>query len=71
MQQPSLNKCLIVLVLVFLLNPLKSKAYSVLTHEAVIDASWDKYLKPLLKEKYPSATDSDLIVAHSYAYGGC
>jgi hypothetical protein len=73
MQQLSLNKGLIVIVmvLVFLFNPLKSKAYSVLTHEAVIDASWEKYLKPLLKEKYPLATDSDLIVAHSYAYGGC
>ncbi|MHB8206651.1 zinc dependent phospholipase C family protein [Mucilaginibacter sp.] len=71
MQQQSFYKYLIVLVLVFLFNPLKSKAYSVLTHEAVIDASWEKYLKPLLKEKYPLATDSDLIVAHSYAYGGC
>jgi hypothetical protein len=71
MQQLSLNKCLLVMAFVFLFYPLKSQAYSVLTHEAVIDASWEKYLKPLLKEKYPSATDSDLIVAHSYAYGGC
>lgn len=71
MQQLSRYKYLLVFTLIFLINPLHSKAYSVLTHEAVIDASWDKYLKPLLKEKYPNATDSDLIVAHSYAYGGC
>ena len=71
MQQPSLNKCLILFVLVFLFNPLKSKAYSVLTHEAVIDASWEPTIRPLLKERFPMATDSELRVAHSYAYGGC
>jgi len=43
----------------------------VLTHEAVVDASWEKAIKPLLREKYPMATDSELRVAHSYAYGGC
>jgi hypothetical protein len=48
-----------------------AKAYSVLTHEALIDASWDKYIRPLLKAKYPAATDSALRVAHAYAYGGC
>jgi len=51
--------------------PFSSKAYSVLTHEAVIDASWAKSILPLLKEKYPMAKDSDLHVAHAYAYGGC
>lgn len=51
--------------------PLSTKAYSVLTHEALIDASWDKSIKPLLKQKYPATTDSALIKAHAYAYGGC
>jgi hypothetical protein len=50
--------------------PLSSKAYSILTHEAIIDASWVKYLQPLLKKKYPNATEADLKLAHSYAYGG-
>jgi len=50
--------------------PLSSKAYSVLTHEAIIDVSWEKYLKPLLKTKYPNVTEADLLLAHSYAYGG-
>jgi len=50
--------------------PKSSKAYSVLTHEALIDASWKKSILPLLKEKYPAAADSDLTKAHAYAYGG-
>jgi hypothetical protein len=33
---------------------LTSKAYSILAHEAVIDASWKSVLMPMLKQKYPS-----------------
>jgi len=51
--------------------PLSTRAYSVLTHEALIDASWNKSIKPLLKLKFPNATDEDLKKAHAYAYGGC
>ncbi|MGZ3873575.1 MAG: zinc dependent phospholipase C family protein [Mucilaginibacter sp.] len=50
---------------------MSTKAYSVLTHEALIDASWDKNIKPLLKIKYPGATEDELKKAHAYAYGGC
>ena len=50
--------------------PLSVKAYSVLTHEAIIDASWEKSIKPLLKYKYPTATDDELTKALAYAYGG-
>jgi hypothetical protein len=46
-------------------------AYSVLTHEQIIDLAWDQQLKPLLLEKYPSTTPEQLIEAHAYAYGGC
>jgi hypothetical protein len=62
------NKLLLALVLFIL--PLIGHAYSVLTHEALIDAVWDKYFMPLLKEKYPSLNDSSLKEAHAYAYGG-
>jgi len=48
----------------------RAKAYSVLTHEAIIDASWDSAIKPLLKKRFPGATDTELVIAHSYAYGG-
>ncbi|HAL81444.1 MAG TPA: hypothetical protein DCO83_03760 [Mucilaginibacter sp.] len=61
---------LVLLVICPLLYPLQSKAYSVLTHEAMIDASWQKSILPLLKYKYPQATDDDLKKAHAYAYGG-
>jgi hypothetical protein len=47
-----------------------SKAYSILAHEAIIDASWKPTLLPLLKQKYPDATREQLLLAHSYAYGG-
>ncbi len=45
-------------------------ALGVLTHEAVIDASWDKSILPLLKERYPRATTEEQKEAHAYAYGG-
>lgn len=50
--------------------PVPALAYSVLTHEAIVDASWQKTLVPLLKNKYPGTTDSALLKAHAYAYGG-
>jgi hypothetical protein len=69
--QLSLNKCLLVLIIIFILRPSQSKAYSILSHEAIIDASWESSIKPALKMRYPMATDSELVIAHSYAYGGC
>ena len=45
-------------------------AYSVLTHEEIIDLLWDQQIKPLLLVRFPDATPDDLIQAHAYAYGG-
>jgi hypothetical protein len=45
-------------------------AYSILTHEEIIDLLWKDQLRPLLKERFPEATDDDLKQAHAYAYGG-
>jgi len=45
--------------------------YSVLTHEAIIDANWNTVLVPFLKQKFPQATEDDLKTAHAFAYGGC
>lgn len=70
MQTPPIFKCLIIAIALGLLSPLSSKAYSVFAHEAIIDASWEKSILPLLKQKYPNATDSDIKIARSYAYGG-
>ncbi|MBC7400387.1 MAG: zinc dependent phospholipase C family protein [Mucilaginibacter sp.] len=60
----------LLLLLLVCLVPLRVKAYSILTHEAIIDASWDKSIKPLLKKRFLGATDAELTLAHSYAYGG-
>ncbi|AEW01067.1 hypothetical protein A4D02_13990 [Niastella koreensis] len=46
------------------------KAYSVLTHQALIDVNWDKVLLPLLKAKFPGCSNEALKEAHAYAYGG-
>lgn len=46
-------------------------AYSVLTHEAVVDANWDKVIVPLLKQKFTAVTVEELKNARAYAYGGC
>jgi hypothetical protein len=45
--------------------------YSVLTHEAIIDSTWDGAIKPLLLQRFPAATPDELKQAHAYAYGGC
>jgi Zinc dependent phospholipase C len=46
-------------------------AYSVLTHEEVVDLLWNDTIQPLLLKRYPSATPDDLKKAHAFAYGGC
>jgi hypothetical protein len=46
-------------------------SYSVLTHEAIIDSTWDSAIKPLLLNRFPLATKDELKQAHAYAYGGC
>jgi hypothetical protein len=47
-----------------------SFAYSVLTHEAIIDAAWEPAIQPLLLKRFPRATKDDLVKAHAYSYGG-
>lgn len=62
-------------LLVFLLLPLCAgepvRGYSLLTHEQLIDLTWDDSIVPLLKSQYPNLTPLELDRARSYAYGGC
>jgi len=58
-----------VLALLLVAPPLKG--YSVLGHEALIDAAWEPFIVPLLLSRYPNATDAQLREAHAFAYGGC
>src|SRR5580704_6150906 len=44
--------------------------YSVLTHEAIIDAAWKDSIVPVLSKRFPNATPEELLQAHAYAYGG-
>jgi len=48
-----------------------ASAYSVLTHEAIIDSTWDSAIRPLLLKRFPAATPDELKQAHAFAYGGC
>jgi hypothetical protein len=58
-----------VLVL-FLVFPASGGAYSVLSHEAIVDAVWVTHIQPLLQKRFPNATPDELRKAHAYAYGG-
>jgi hypothetical protein len=46
------------------------EAYSVLTHETIIDSAWETHIRPLLLERFPQASPDELRRAHAYAYGG-
>lgn len=58
------------LLLVVLLCCGGLSAYSVLTHEEIVDLLWAKNILPLLLQRYPGLSEDQIRVAHSYAYGG-
>jgi len=57
-------------LLVILLSAGVSFAYSVLTHEQIVDLLWIDELRPLLLQRFPGLTEDQLKEAHGYAYGG-
>ena len=61
---------LIACLLVFFVFVLPANAYSVLTHEELVDLVWDDSIRPLLLSRYPQTTPEELREAHAYAYGG-
>jgi Zinc dependent phospholipase C len=63
-------KITILLLFAMLIVPREAGAYSVLAHEANIDALWETSLRPLLARRYPRATRDELTQARAYAYGG-
>jgi hypothetical protein len=58
------------LTLLLLLPPPPAHAYSVLSHEQVVDLAWKSHIVPLLRRRYPAITDDQIKQAHAYAYGG-
>ncbi len=45
-------------------------AYSVLTHEEIIDLLWADEIRPLILMQYPGLSEEQIKEAHAYAYGG-
>ena len=60
----------LVSALLILLMASSASGYSLLTHEAIVDALWDIHLKPAILARFPGATPDQLKEAHAYAYGG-
>ena len=48
-----------------------AEAYSLLTHEQLIDLTWKTSIVPLHLSRYPTLTPQELEHARAYAYGGC
>ena len=58
------------LLLVVLMCGGGSSAYSVLTHEEIVDLVWTDQIQPLLLKRYPGLSEDQIREAHAYAYGG-
>jgi hypothetical protein len=59
------------LVALLLMAGGRSAAYSLLTHEQLIDLTWKDSIVPLLLSRYPNLTAAEINGARAYAYGGC
>ncbi|SNS82605.1 Zinc dependent phospholipase C [Granulicella rosea] len=60
-----------VCLLLFACAGRRGNAYSVQTHEQLVDLTWKSSIVPLLRARYPNITDAQIAEAHGYAYGGC
>ena len=58
-------------LLVFFCSEQRSRGYSLLTHEQIVDIAWKEDICPVLLARFPGATQEQLRQAHAYAYGGC
>lgn len=47
------------------------RAYSVFSHQELIDLSWKELLQPLILKRFPGTTKAEMQEAQAYAYGGC
>jgi len=53
-----------------LMVPEKGQAYSVMSHQAIIDAAWESDIKPAIRARFPNATEDEINRGQAYAYGG-
>jgi hypothetical protein len=66
---PHLCRLLLSVVLLWYFSA-TAVAYSVLTHEQIVDLVWKDNIRPLLVTRFPDASSDDLKRAHAFAYGG-
>src|SRR5437763_11662690 len=57
------------ILLIVLISCGRSSAYSVLTHEEIVDLLWTDEIRPLLLKRYPGLSEDQIRQAHAYAYG--
>lgn len=71
-QQPSRLTwvCVSAILAALLLGSSASFAYSVLTHEQIVDLVWADEIRPLLLKRFPDLSEDQFREAHAYAYGG-
>ena len=60
----------VVALLLVLLMCRGAFAYSVLTHEEIVDLLWTNEMRSLLLKRFPELTQDQITEAHAYAYGG-
>ena len=57
-------------LLIVLMSWSSSSAYSVLTHEEIVDLVWTDKIRALLLTRSPGLSVEQITEAHAYAYGG-
>jgi hypothetical protein len=57
-------------LILLLLLPEKAEAYSVMSHQAIIDVLWESGIKPALRARFANATEEEINRGQAYAYGG-
>src|ERR1700688_3533847 len=66
-QQALAVLCALTMLLVF---PECGSAYSVMSHQAIIDVEWESGIKRALHARFPGATENEIDRGQAYAYGG-
>jgi hypothetical protein len=71
MSRSLLRRVLLIMLVLVMSSARQAAAYSLLTHEQLIDLTWNDSIVPLLLSRYPNLTPAQLDEARAYAYGGC
>jgi Zinc dependent phospholipase C len=60
----------LIVAAMLLVVPREGTAFSVLAHQAIVDEAWRETLLPLLRTRFPNASEDELRDALAYAHGG-